>query len=208
MITIATIFWQANEKSESFSSMYSEEWVEKLYRGFARNLSQAFRFVCFTDRKRVFFEPIEQEPITLREGQRGPDYSNCIEPYRLGVPMILVGLDTVVVGNCDSLAAYCETADKIAVPRDPYDCRVVCNGVALVPGGLASRMWGEFDGRNDMEWIRANPHAVLDDLFPRSVVSYKGTAKREGIRGSSIVYFHGREKPHEISDDRIARHWI
>lgn len=203
MITIATLIWEPNASSESYSRVYDESWVEKLYRGFARNLSKPFRFVVFTDRPRTFCEPIEQMPISAAR----PDYSTCIEPYRLNVPMILVGLDTVIVGNCDDLAEYCETAPTLAVPLDPFDKRQVCNGVALVPGGLAPIMWEGFDGRNDMEWVRANPHVVLDKLFPGRVVSYKGHAKKHGLEGVSIVYFHGLQKPHEISDAWISEHW-
>ena len=203
MITIATLLWAPNGESFSFSRMYDESWVEKLYRGFARNLSRPFRFVCFTDRPRSFAESIEQEPI------RGPlGYAACIEPYRLDAPMILVGLDTVIVGNCDPLADYCLSADVLAVPRDPYHPARACNGVALVPGGQAARMWNGFDGRNDMEWIRANPHAFLDDLFPGAVISYKVQARGRGIGGASIVYFHGKLKPHELSGEPFVRaHW-
>jgi len=204
LLTIATLFWEPNAASFDFSKAYSEEWVERLYRGFARNLSRPFRFVCFTDRERVFAEPIEQVRILAEK----PDYSTCIEPYSLGAPMILVGLDTVIVGNCDALADYCLTADVLAVPLDPYNHRQVCNGVALVPAGMRARMWDRFDGRNDMEWIRANPHAILDHEFPGAVVSFKGHAKRRGIEGVSIVYFHGAEKPPELAGvDWINEHW-
>jgi hypothetical protein len=203
MITIATLLWDANAASASFSSMYSEAWVEKLYRGFARNLSQPFRFVCFTDRPREFAEPIEQRAISAKS----PDYSTCVEPYSLDVPMILCGLDTVITGACDDLAAYCMSAPVIAAPRDPYAMHQACNGVTLVPGGQAERMWSRFDGRNDMDWIRANPHVFIDDIFPGRVVSYKGHIKRAGISGVSIAYFHGKEKPHELSHAWIRDHW-
>lgn len=215
MLTVATLLWDANRNSHSFSSIYAESWVEKLYRGFARNLTLPFRFVCYTDRPRAFAEPIEQARIRDSE----PSYASCIQPYELDAPMILCGLDTVVVGNCDELADYCLSADVLAVPRDPYHARSVCNGVALVPGGQAARMWGRFDGRNDMDWIRDNPHAVLDDLFPGAVVSFKAhVAKTRGPNENPppecspdararIVYFHGRFKASELDYPWIAEHW-
>jgi hypothetical protein len=205
VITVATLFWQANDASYDFSRMYDETWVEKLYRGFARNLTRPFRFVCFTDRPREFCEPIEQEPIRGRL-----DYSACIEPYRLGEPMILVGLDTVVTGNCDALADYCLTADRLAVPRDPYDAKVVCNGVALVPAGHG-RIATEHDGKtNDMEWIRLHRPAILDDLFPGpKVASYKVHVKPRRLGDTRICYFHGEEKPHQIAHNTpwVREHW-
>lgn len=196
MITVATLLWAPNEKSYAFSH-YDESDVEKLYRGFARHLTVPFRFVCFVDYRRDFCEPIEQHLI---EGK--PDYGSCIQPYRLNEPMILVGLDTIVVGNCDHLAAYAIGGQKLAVPRDPFFPQTVCNGVALVPQGCG-RIWDAFDGGNDMEHIRAlwraGEVAVIDDIFPGQVCSYKGDIRQNGLTDDTrIVYFHGKEKPREL----------
>ena len=203
MIAIATLFWQANRYSQSFSSMYTPEWVEKLYRGFARNLTEPFRFVCFTDREYEFCEPIEQMRITSQM----PSYADCVEPFRLDVPMILCGLDTVIVGNVDHLARYCLEADAIALPRDPFHKSRACNGVVLAPGGNA-HVYTEWSGENDMEWMRKQEHVFIDDAFPGAVVSYKGEVMSAGLRDARIVYFHGRSKPHELAHlDWIRERW-
>lgn len=204
MITVATLLWEPNEASFSFSRCYDETWVEKLYRGFARNLTMPFRFVCFTDRPRDFCEPIQQEPIHGK-----PGYASCIQPYRLGDPMILVGLDTIVTGSCDHLAAYCLEAQRLAVPRDPYQPSVVCNGVALVPAGH-ERVALDHDGRvNDMDWIRAHRPAALDDLFPGQVQSFKVHVKGRKLGDTRLCYFHGEEKPHQEYQMTpwIREHW-
>lgn len=205
MLTVATLFWEANAHSRDFSRAYDESWVEKLYRGFRRNLTADFRFVCFTDRRRHFGEPeIEQERIRDRE----PSYATCIEPYRMGVPMILVGLDTVVTGNIDHLAAYCQEAGRFALPRDPFRPTIACNGVALVPTGhrnVATMHRGE----NDMEWVRRFPHAFIDDLWPGHVVSYKGHVEKRGLGAARIVYFHGKRKPPELGHvGWLKEHWV
>lgn len=203
MITVATLFWSPNRHSKSFSSAYSEEWVEKLYRGFARNLTQPFRFICYVDRPRTFAEPIHQ----LRLKSDEPSYADCIQPYELGCPMILVGLDTIVTGNIDHLAEYCLSADVIALPRDPYKPSRACNGVALVPTGKQA-VYGTWAGENDMDHMRAQPHVYIDDLWPGQVVSYKGSVQREGLGDARIVYFHGRSKPHELPNvGWIKEHW-
>jgi hypothetical protein len=203
MITIATLLWDATPESFSFSRCYTDEWVEKLYAGFRRNLTLPFRFVCFTDRARIFSPGIETQWL---EGE--PSYASCIEPYKLGEPMILVGLDTIVVGNCDHLAAYAIGGKKLAVPRDPFFPEKVCNGVALVPHGCR-RIYDDFKGGNDMEWIRRQDVAVIDDIFPGQVCSWKGAIKRDGLTDDTrIVYFHGLGKPHELMHvGWIARHW-
>ena len=202
-LTVATLFWQANAQSQSFSTMYTEEWVERLYRGFGRNLTRPFRFVCLTDKRRDYKEPIEQivQPDLGKGG-----YGDCIRAYAIEGPMILVGLDTVVTGNCDKLADYCMEADRQALPRDPYKPRRACNGVALVPAGW-TRIASEHGGENDMEWVRRYPHAFIDDGFPGMVVSYKGSVRASGLGDTRIVYFHGRDKPHEIRDSWVKEHW-
>lgn len=190
--------------------MYNEEWVEKLYRGFKRHLTVPFEFICFTEKERSFSEPITQEPFSTD----APTYENCLEPYKLGAPMILVGLDTIITGNIDHLAEYCLEGGKLAVPRDPFFPDTVCNGVALVPGGSnwVYDQWLEdrdkFTGYSkDMDFIRSLDTAVIDDLWPGDVVSYKGHVKHYGLDDAKIVYFHGEEKAHQLDHEWIEREW-
>lgn len=209
MITVATLFWQRNDKTNHYADGYSQQWVEKLYRGFARNLTVPFKFVCFTDRAYAWNEPILTRFLT---NSAKPEYFDCLEPYRLDEPMILTGLDTVVTGNCDALAQYCLEGSKIAIPRDPYRPQRACNGVALVPAGNG-HVWFDADRDElnprtaDMDRLRSLPHVFLDDLYPGSVVSYKVHVKPRGVRDSRIVYFHGGEKPHEIDADWLKKAW-
>jgi hypothetical protein len=204
VLTVATLLWDANPASKSFSAMYTTEWVDKLYRGFARNLTRPFQFVCFTEKPRTFAEPVCQM-VSLPPR---PSYADCIHPYILGEPMILVGLDTVVTGNIDHLADHCMTTDRIALPRDPYNLAQACNGVALVPGGL-EEIALTHRGQNDMAWLRTFPHHFIDDLFPGHVQSFKGTVRDKGIGDTRIVYFHGKEKPHELpAGHPILGHWV
>lgn len=205
MITVACCFWDSNQKSFHYSTMYNEAWVEKLYRGFARNLTLPFRFVCFTERARAFREPIEQKPLKPE-----PDYAALIEPFKLNEPMILVGLDTIITGNIDHLAAYCLASNKVAVPRDPFYPDKLCNGVALVPSGMREKMYDAFPGGNDMDWIRSHEADlnVIDDIWPGQVVSYKAHAKNKGLGDARIVYFHGEVKAHELGHvGWVRRHW-
>ena len=204
-LAIVTLLWDANGKEYDFSRMYDESWVEKLYRGFKRHCTVPFEFICFTDREREFAEPITQMRLSNPE----PSYGDCIEPYSLGRPMILVGLDTIITGNIDHLARYCLEDHWLAVPRDPFYPQTVCNGVALVPASHGW-VWEQWDGQNDMDWVRSMKRKrVIDDLWPGHVVSYKGHTKHEGLEDARIVYFHGQEKPHQLAGvDWIEREWV
>ena len=210
-LVIATCLWDANDNTQSFSRCYTEQWVERLFRGFKRHCSVPFDFVCYTDKIRDYEEPILQEMLT-----ESPDYGAFMEPYRNDGPMILVGLDTIVTGNVDHLAEYCLEGGKLALPRDPFFPNTVCNGVALVPGG-SSWVYGQwredrdqFKGYSkDMDFMRslALDVAVIDDLWPGDVVSYKGHVKDYGLGDAKIVYFHGEEKAHQLDHEWIEREW-
>lgn len=182
--------------------MYDETWVERLYHGVARNLTRSFEFIVFTDRPREYSVPVTQIPLSSAE----PDYGHCIEPYKLGQPMILMGLDTIITGNIDHLADYCLTADRFALPLDPYNPAQCCNGVALVPAGHANIGFA-WNGENDMEWVRRFDPAVIDTLWPGQVVSYKGHVRQNGLGDARIVYFHGDEKPHQLREAWVREHW-
>lgn len=185
--------------------MYDESWVTRLYDGFARNINVPWRFVLFTDRERDLPKEIQQERMRSAK----PGYGDCIEPFRFGVPMILVGLDTVVTGPINHMAAYCLREDaRLALPRDPNRTEVACNGVALIPAGQ-QHIYRNWKGENDMLWLRQQRHAYIDDLFPGQVQSYKCHVKAKGLGDTRICYFHGAEKPHELTGEPwIRKHWL
>ena len=195
MLVCAAVLWDSNDKSQSFSRCYDETWVERLYRGYKRHLTRPFEFICFTDRERLFQEGIKQERLITPK----PDYGCLIEPFRLNRPMILTGLDTMIVGSIDHLADYCLNRDRIALPRHPFETHHSCNGVALVPAGHR-KVFDTWKGENDMEWMRLQPHSFIDDIFPGQVLSYKGHIRgnKDRLGDSRVVYFHGNPKMHEL----------
>lgn len=205
ILHVAACLWDPNSKSERFSRAYDETWVEKLYRGFKRNLTLPFRFVLFTDRLREFNEPIEQELLVTKP----PDYGCLIEPFILNEPMIVCGLDTVLIKNIDHMARYCLSGDKIALPRHPSkpDYGSI-NPVAFVPAGHR-RIYDEWRGENDMEWLRLQDSVSADKLWSGQILSLKlHDVRNNGLRAARIVYFHGSFKPHELGHLAWVReHW-
>jgi hypothetical protein len=204
MLTVASCLWSANKHSKDFSRCYNEGWVDKLYRGFARNLTVPFRFVLFSDRPRKFSEPIFQQPLVSKK----LDYGCFTEPYKLNEPMILVGLDTIIVRNIDHMAEYCLTGDKIALPRNPYKPEQSINGVALVPAGHR-KVFDDWRGENDMEWLRTFPWQAIDDLWPGQVLSLKAHRVRDiGIGEARVVYMHGKPKQPDLMHlDWVRNNW-
>lgn len=202
MLTVATCFWEANRHSVPSSRCYTEEWVNKLARGVQRNLTVPHRFVVLTDREYTFAKGVEQERLSADE----PGWESMIEPFRIEGPLIVMGLDTIVRSNIDHLARWCESAKTIALPRSPGK-PYACNGVALVPRGQTG-IYERWNGENDMEWLRKQPHVFIDDLWPEQVVSFKQYARPRGPRGSRIVYFHGAPKMHDVLGlEWVRDHW-
>ncbi len=203
MLIVSTCLWDANETSMASSRCYDETWAEKLYRGFARNLSVPFRFVVFTDRERAFSKPIKQMPIT----RRPIHYGACVEPFVLDEPMIFIGLDTVIVGNCDKFAIWCmEHPGKLALPKHPYEDWSI-NGVVLCGSGNR-RIFDEWNGENDMDWMRTFPHARIDTLWAKKIVSYKAHVAKQGLSNKArIVYFHGTPKADTLKDRWVLENW-
>lgn len=225
MLTVATVLWDANPTSFAWSRDYSPMWVIKLRNQFARHLTVPHRFVCYVDhfREGLPFDINQHEFDTAT-----PSYIDCLQPFEMGEPMILVGLDTVILRNIDHLADWVLDNRRneyvIGLPRDPfYSDGRACNGVVLAPGRM-QRVWEERDraSNDDMMGCRRWPHRLIDDLFPGSVVSYKGHvlgqsaihwedklgAIPKGIDGVDIVYFHGRPKQPDLMHlDWVAAAW-
>jgi hypothetical protein len=210
MINIAVAFWDANPLSKQFSRHYTEADVCALYRGWKKHLTVPFRFICWSEKDRDYGDlPIEQRRL---QDER-PCYGSGTQCYELNEPTIVMGLDTIIVGNCDHLAAYClDPANKPAVPMDPFYPDIVCNGVTLVPAGN-DWLWRGYSGQNDMDWVRDNWKAgkivAFDKMFPGQIVSYKRHVEKQGLgEDVRICYFHGERKPHELAHvGWIWREW-
>lgn len=214
MLKIATCLWDANEHSPENSRCFDYTWVDKLYRGFRKNLTVPFEFFLFTDRGRTVNVNVNQVRLETDD----PDFGSMIEPFKMGGPLIVCGLDTVVVGNVDHLARYCFRDNKLGLPRDPYQPDRSINAIALVPSGH-THVWREWRGQNDMDWLRNFQWSAIDDFFPGQVASAKyhlGVAKQPPHEGPSelpeptrIVYFHGKPKPHELGHlPWVKEHWV
>jgi len=179
------------------------EWVDKLYRGVARNYSHLFKFVCLTDGPYDFKEDIEIQPLTHTRWSTACLQLHAIKADRL----VLMGLDTVIVGNLDKIFMY---DGQLAVPRDPYRPQNPCNGVVLCPtrNDIATLEGAQ----SDMAALESFKYDWLDDLFPGQILSYKVHVRDLGFTkppaNARIIYFHGEPKPHNVNEQWIKDCWI
>lgn len=206
MLHVACCLWDANRHSLEFSRCYDETWVEKLYRGFLRHLMVPFRFVVFTDREREFCGGIEQERLETAE----PGYGCLIEPFKLNEPVIICGIDMIVLDRIGHMARYCLDGGRIALPAHPSKPEVTINPIVFVPKGHR-HVFESWRGENDMEWLKKQDHIKTDAMWPGEIVSYKlHDVRKRGLQNARIVYFHGRPKPPELIErhDWVRRQWI
>lgn len=206
MLHVTCCLWKPNKNSYEFSLAYDETWVNKLYRGFKRNLTRPFRFVCFTDYEREFCEGVEQERLEAKV----PDYGCLIEPFKLNEPMIVCGIDMIMLKNIDHMADYCLSSGVMAAPIHPSKPQDgIVNPIVFVPAGYR-RVYDEWNGENDMLWLRKFDHVLSDKLWPGQILSLKlHDVRRKGTQGASIVYFHGKPKPHQMQDVAwVKQNWV
>lgn len=207
MITFASLLWDPNSRSHDFSLAYTEEWAVKLFNGFRRHCTLPYRCVLYTDRQRDLPENIIQE-VVPGLGTEGEDYSACIYPYRMNVPMVLVGLDTLILSNIDKLVRWClEHPGKLALPKHPFE-NFSINGVSLW-GGHNPEIFDKWNGENDMDWMRQFPHERIDELWPGRVLSYRAHIHGKPFpKKCAIAYFHGRLKfPDLLKVPLIRDNW-
>lgn len=214
--TIAVVLYQGEDVPAHSLGIFTPEWVDRLYRGIKRNTTRPFRFVCFVDREYEFKEPIESIPLKL-------PYRNMfslLEPFSEDLGRVLfMGLDTVITGNIDHLMDY---RGPFAMLKDPWYDRP-CSGVMAFP--YTPEIWDNFVAQHeeaarkatmfgfpsDMIYLATVPHVLLDGLgLAKGIHSYKAHIKPNPalLKDACIVYFHGKEKPHELTHlGWVREHW-
>jgi hypothetical protein len=222
MITVVVTLYQGEDVPAHSKGIFDETWVDKLYRGIKRNTKTPFRFVCLVDRDDyVFEEPIDAIPLE-NPFRNMFCLLECLRPDIDDNQKLFMGLDTVITSDITDIMEY---TPEFAMIRDPYFPETRASGVMSFKPNPAAQIYQSFkedaqksDYRlcgevSDMIWLDKHLGAVplLQDVFPNKILSYK-VEIRDGsntVEESSIVYFHGVPKPHEIQDQEwIRTHWI
>jgi hypothetical protein len=195
---------------------FTDEYVNKLFRGIKANTSKEFLFTCFTDRygtNHTIQEGIEVRPLPIETG----DWYSKIglyneELYNPNDQIFYFDLDTAIVGNLDDIFNY---SGNFAILRDFYRKNGYGSGFMSWRPPAVHHMYQNYRGQKcrqgDQGWPEQQyPGAdIWQDMYPNQVASYKvhyRDRNRGGIRGEAIdtnnvrvVCFHGRPFLHEIS---------
>ena len=103
--TIVTALFDGRQTGVPHTTgVYDPAYVEKLYRGFKRNLTIPFDFVCLVDKNYIFQEDIKAVRFKRSVDQYG--WMSLMEMYRPEICegiRLTVGLDTIITGPVDDI---------------------------------------------------------------------------------------------------------
>lgn len=206
---------------------YDAEYVNKLYRGVARNLTQPFKFICLTDEPSGIDPAIQVIPVT---NHRLPGWWQKISLFKplaeIQGRILYFDLDTVITGPLTDVASY---DGEFAIIKPFYRPFGFMSSVMAFESGFGQHVWTEFmkNPEANMQTCAPAPHLngawgdqrwlemcfdradYVQDLFPGQFVSYKADALREGRIpvDARVVLFHGEPRPHEV-DGWVRQYWL
>jgi FkbM family methyltransferase len=222
MLHVACVRW-----GEAFSVDY----VERLHDMVRRNLPAGFagRFVCFTDRPvdLSHLAGVDVEPIEHQEGWWAK--LELFQPgaFPKGDRVWYFDLDTAITGPLEKLFEY---PGAFGLLQDVYRPNgfqsSVMSWIAGTP--LVDSIWDEWSNAGqpkpaggdqevlELFWRRWLPRRLkgdpwppdfLQSLFPGSLRSYKVECVWQIPKGTSVVFFHGLPRPHEVLTGWVPEVW-
>ena len=165
-MTLAVVCFQWNDGFRDYRS----EYVNRLARGYKRNLSIPHRFCCVTEETEGFSDDVTVVPLPESAKRlaglpspNGPRYPSSYrrlwtfskEAAELGDVILMTDIDCIVVGPVDPLVAHIEGATFVGW-RPP----TTWNGVTRVAGGN----WLLRAGAHPEVWERFSEEAAKDAL--------------------------------------------
>jgi len=225
VLSVVCALFDGGDNVPDFSRCYSPLWVDKLYRGVCKHLGEPFRFVCLTHYpQRAFLEPVEAVPF-LHDNRRWTCLMEAFRPDIVGERAILMGLDTIIRGPLDELAAYrgkVAMCRAVGAPQCSYN-----NAVMLYDAEIAQRLWLEWSADptgwekrwlicgkpSELAFIDGTLKAwgvvpdLLETLFPGQALCYNYASSDEEMRAARVVWFFGHTKPHNMHQQFLKDAW-
>lgn len=170
----------------------------------------------WSGRKLVCLSDVEVEGVECRPLQTDwPRWWPKLEVFREFDSALYLDLDTVIVGP---LGAILDTSHTFTALADFYRPSLLGSGLMAWEGDYSALYrafkpeympsFSRFPNLGDQAWIgrRVGKYDRWQDKFPGMVVSYKAHRCDRGVpKGASIVCFHGKPKPWEVSGEWMTK---
>lgn len=243
MKTLMCNLWRGEALPKFSNDAYGLEDVLKLWRN-ARRHVEDLRLVCmvdkhYYDRREDIKFASDEEAKSFKatahfqpyEGYGIGGWSNVMECFRPELHQltgrqraVVVGLDTVFVGNSDWL--WQQRTEPVSLPMDPFYNEVPCDAVITFDSLGAKLAWRKFvDTRLDKPypyklfdqpsemmllrslWDEMGRPAFLEGNQMRLLQSFKACklAEVSTLPHASVVYFHGKPKPKDLDPEHPVR---
>jgi hypothetical protein len=216
-LTIATVL--------KLGGPYDVSYVNHIANSINEHVSIPYEFVCLTD-ETSGFSPNVHKIIGFEHNW--PKWWGKIELFKPGKfftdRVFYLDLDTIILNNIDDMVSYDGNFFGL---RDFGNLYSLGSGLMAWPCNLP-KMNGIYldflknptsnisnNRYGDQEFIYKTVRRTMEfaqRLYPNRVISYKKNCvdryKNISIPDkASIICFHGRPRPHEITDHQITQHW-
>jgi hypothetical protein len=217
---VVCFYWKGDRWNED--SDLSSVYVNNLYRGVKRFANQPFRFICFTNETIPDLDSgIETRGFSIysSKGVLPRLYMFSEVAGLFGDQVLCLDLDLVITGGLDTLMNYrglfCTRAsfqDSTKVDGDIMSFRANRTNEILFWDSFLKDIEGveEYTQGQERRWMQFIAGDWADRwITPGEIVSYRRHARdwEEVPKGVSIVSFHGRPKPHQITKKWLKEYW-
>lgn len=219
-----------------YGEAFGVEYVERLFDMVRRNLPDGFagRFVCFTNRPADLAHLAGIETAYLPDSDAGHFYGwwSKLRLFRddsfpAGDRVWYFDLDTAIVGPLDKLFEY---PGAFGILEDVYRPGGFQSSVMSWIAGspLLNAIWSEWAGHGyphpaggdqavlEMHWREWLPALIggdpwppdfLQSLYPGALRSFKVECEYSIPKGTSVVFFHGLPRPHQVLTGWVPHVW-
>mgnify|MGYP001581066689 FL=1 len=196
--------------------VYSAEYVEILADMVLRNLNKThnLKFFCFSNDDVKFSEHIHKMPIPENlTGWFAKLYLFKDGLFPKGDRIVYIDITTVITSGLDEIIKY---NGEFATLRDFYIPSRWQPAFMMWEADTMGYVWDKYaeagypsENSDDMKWINEVVPKVdiLQDLFPRSFVSFKADCRAGIPKGAKVVKFHGSPRPHDMRDGWVPKIW-
>jgi len=207
---------------------YAPEYADKLRRAAERHLHREHEFWLITDRDRTEFEIFGEPGVhILRDHSDLEGWWRKLEILGYLGDCLWLDLDVVIVGDLDH---FCDTESTIRTAKNwAMSGHGGCQSSVMFwrdagevfeafedarastperfpwpPRNEPGVLWGDQEFLTELR----DRGALAVDYFPEDCVrSYKYHCRSGLPEAASVIVFHGKPDPHEVSDDWVQENW-